>query len=190
MVEFSVRDFLQKQFSKEAVFASAKKLEKYFVLPFFGDQSLNLQRDVSNLIAKFYPFLDPRIVLRNQFSIGTFFRYKDRLPKSCHSGVIYEFSCASCQASYVGSTYQRLFTRVAQHQGRSHRTGQMLSNPSASSIRDHAMSCNAPFSIDNFSILGTNNCFPDLRILESLYISRQRPQINDSTSAYPLHVSV
>ena len=190
LIESLVKDFLQKRFTKSHVIISVKKLEKYFVLPFFGDQSMQMQRDVVSLLSKLYPYLTPRIVLRNQFTIKTFFRYKDRLPKANHSGVIYKYSCASCQASYVGSTYQRLFTRVAQHQGKSHRTGQMLSSPTASSIRDHALSCDTPFSTENFDILGTDSSFPDLRILESLYILRLRPQINDSSSAYPLNVTV
>lgn len=189
LVEFSVRDFLQKRFNVADILVSAKKLEKYFVLPYFGDQSAMMQRDVVSLLSKFYPYLNPKIVLRNRLSIGTFFRYKDRLPKLVHSGVVYKYCCASCQASYVGSTYQRLFTRVTQHQGRSHRTGQMLSTPSASSVRDHALACGSSLSGDDFEILGTNNFFPDLRMLESLYIHRLRPKINDTSSAYPLSVT-
>ena len=190
LIEFSVNDFLRKRFNMDEVFVSVKKLEKYFVLPYFGDQSANMQKDVVALLAKFYPFVNPKIVLRNKRTIGTFFRYKDKLPKPNHSGVVYNYSCASCQASYVGSTYQRLFTRVAQHQGKSHRTGQMLSTPPASSIRDHVLSCNDPLTIGNFDILAKNSSFPDLRILESLYIHRLRPQINDTSSAYPLNLTV
>ena len=128
-------------------------------------------------------------MLMNHFKIDTFFRHKDRLPKACHSGVIYKYSCAACQASYVGSAYQRLFSRVAQHQGKSHRTGQMLASPAASSIREHTLACGVPFGIDNFEILCKNNVYPDLRILESLHILRLQPTINDSCSSYPLNMT-
>ena len=190
LIEFSVGNFLRKQFATRPIFASVQRLQKYFVLPYFGEQSEKMHREVTSLLSKFYPYLNSKVVLSNHFTIRTFFRYKDKIPKQSRSGLVYKYSCASCQASYVGSTYQRLFTRVAQHQGKSHRTGQMLSNPTVSSIRDHALACDTPFSVDNFVILGSNSSFPDLRILESLYILRMRPKINDMSSAYPLNVTV
>ena len=189
LIEVSIGDFLRKRFNVDSAVATAKKLERYFILPYFGDQSLLMQRDIVSLLSKFYPYLHPKIVLRNRLTIGAFFRYKDRLPKPSQSGVVYKYCCASCQASYVGSTYQRLCTRVAQHQGKSHRTGQMLSCPTSSSVREHALACRASLSIEDFEILGTNNMFPDLRILESLHIYRLRPQINDTSSAYPLNLT-
>ena len=189
LIESSVSKFLQRRFNVGDIYASAKKLDKYFVLPFFGDQSAMMQKDVMSLLSKFYPYLNAKIVLRNPFSVGKLFRYKDRLPLPVHSGVVYKYCCASCQASYVGSTYQRLFTRVAQHQGKSHRTGQMMSCPPSSSVRDHALSCSASLSIEDFEIVDRNSSFPNLRILESLYIHRLRPQINDTSSAYPLNLT-
>lgn len=189
LVEQTVGDFLKKRFEEVKSYVTINKLEKYLVLPYFGEQSIKMQKEVLEVLSKFYPYLNPKIVLRNRLTIGSMFRYKDGLPKSSISGVVYKYSCASCQASYVGSTYQRLYTRVAQHLGKSHRTGQLLSSPSASSIRDHALSCQSSLGIDDFQILSRSSTFPDLRILESLHIHRLRPQINDMSSAYPLNIT-
>ena len=122
----------------------------------------------------------------NTLSIGTFFKCKDRLPKSCQSTVVYKFCCASCEASYVGSTLRNLHSRIQQHLGKSVRTGNFLSNPDPSPIRDHSLSCDTLVTPDNFSILGKTNSVLDLRILESLHIFHQKPSLNNMTSAFPL----
>ena len=54
------------------------------------------------------------IVLVNSFKVGSFFSYKDRLPKAICASLVYKFSCA---------------TRVAEHAGKSFRTGSILSVP-------------------------------------------------------------
>ena len=134
----------------------------------------------------FFPFLNPRIVLMNSFSIGHFFRYKDRLPKCCQSTVVYKFCCASCGASYVGSTLRNLHSRIQQHLGKSVRTGKFLLKPDPSPIRDHSLACDTLVAQDNFSILGKTSAVFDLRILESLHIFKQKPSLNNMSSSVPL----
>ena len=70
------------------------------------------------------------------------------------SPLVYKFSCARCAVEYVGSTIRTLHTRVAEHAGRSFRTGSLLTVPPHSNIRQHALSCGVPVSIDNFKVMG------------------------------------
>ena len=142
-----------------------------FTLPYLDQGSERLKKDIIAQLVKFYPFLNPRIILVNNFSIGTFFKYKDRLPKLCQTAVVYKFSCASCGASYVGSTIRNLHSRIQQHLGKSVRTGKFLTKPDPSPIRDHPFSCDTPAISDNFTILGKSNLLLDLRILVSSYLS-------------------
>ena len=114
-----------------------------------------------------------------------FFRYKDLLPKDCYSSVVYKFFCASCGASYVGSTFRNLHSRIQQHLGKSVRTGKFLAKPDTSPIRDHSLSCDTLVRTKDFSILGKANGL-DLRILESLHIFREKPSLNNMTSSFPL----
>ena len=53
-----------------------RRLEKYFVLPYFGAKSSNLQKDIIDLLVKYYPFLSPKIVLRNRFNISSLFHFQ------------------------------------------------------------------------------------------------------------------
>ena len=69
--------------------------------------------------------MDPRIVLVNNFSVASFFLYKDKLPNCCNSAVVYK-CCASCGAWYVGSTIRNLYSRIQEHLGGSVRTGKLL----------------------------------------------------------------
>lgn len=187
-VDSAVSKFLNKRFTRGRTTYDVKKLDKYFVLPFFGKQSLKLKNEIESLLKKFYPYLNPRLVLRNRFSIGSLFRFKDLVPKACRSAVIYKFSCPSCEGTYIGSTYVRLHSRVCQHQGKSDRTGKFSTCPVPSSIRDHALDCDTPFSIDNFTIIDHGRSNLNLRILESLYIFKTKPSINDKSSAFKLNI--
>ena len=179
--------FLDLQYVRPIRTFDVPKLQRYFVLPYFGMESDKLKRELTGQLMKFYPYLDPRIVLMNSFSIGSMFRHKDRLPKGCESAVVYQFCCASCGASYVGSTLRNLHSRIQQHLGKSIRTGRFLSKPDPSPIRDHSHACDTLVTTDNFSILGKANSGLDLRILESLYIFNKKPSLNNMSSSYPLH---
>ena len=187
IVSSFIRKFLNARYLKIPKTFDVPKLERYFVLPFFGPDSEKLKREMTALLMRFYPFLNPRIILVNSFTIGSFFRYKDKLPKCCQSTVIYEFRCASCGASYIGSTIRNLHSRIQQHLGKSVRTGKFLFKPDPSPIRDHSLACDTLVTGDNFSILGKTSALSDLRILESLYIFQRNPSLNNMSSSSPLH---
>ena len=50
---------------------------------------------------------------------------------------------------------------------------------------DHAMVCDTNIDLDRFKILICTNKL-NIRILETLYIFRLRPELNDFNSAFPL----
>ena len=106
------------------------------------------------------------------------------------SSVVYSFSCASCDASYIGSTKRSLHCRVEQHLGRSHRTGMWLTRPDPSSIRSHSEDCNTIFSLSDFKVNGQESDVHSLRILESLHILKAKPRLNDNAPAVLLNIVV
>ena len=68
------------------------------------------------------------------------------------------------------------------------RTGNRLQNPPHSAPRIHSLDKKHYLTNDNFKILDTANNESDLRILESLYIFKNRPKLNMDSSAAPLSV--
>ena len=188
LVDFSICKLLNHVYSPNLLVPTVPKLKQYFVFPFFGVQSEKLKQELTSLLEKFYPQIDVNVILINKFKIGSFFRFKDRIPVGCQSSVVYLFSCASCDASYIGSTKRALYNRVSQHQGRSFRTGVPLTRPDPSAIRSHSEICNTRFNLENFKIISKVNNIQDLRILESLHIYKRKPNLNDNSSAIPLNV--
>jgi len=160
----------------------------YISIPYFGYQSEKLRSHLQSLLRKFYHGINFRIILVNSFKIGSFFRYKDRIPVGMQASLVYEYSCAlgCAPVSYVGSTTRHLYQRVAEHANRSARTDLLLSTPSKSSIFEHSISCGCSVTLDNFRVLGSCKHEIDLRILESLHIHKRRPMLNNSLSSFPL----
>ena len=162
----------------------------YFSFPYFGHQSEKLKSELSKLLSKYFPNSRFKIILVNPLKIGSFFRFKDRIPTGMQASLVYEFRCArdSASVSYIGSTKRHLYERVAEHAHRSARTGNALSGSCGSKIKEHSDKCGCPINLDNFRVLGSCSGEIDLRLLESLFIYKHRPTLNDHQSAFPLNI--
>ena len=155
---------------------------------YLGEVSVKLQKTLFERLSKFYPDKVFRITPVNTFRIGSFFHFKDVLPTTLCSSIVYSFTCSSCQAGYVGCTLRSLKTRFSEHVGQSVRTGRPIHNPPFSAIREHSEICKCGVSFSDFSILSHCNNRSDLKILESLYIHKLKPSLNNTVSSHPLYV--
>ena len=106
------------------------------------------------------------------------------------SSLVYQFSCVNCTFGYVGCSRRTLATRVAEHAGKSSRTGRALTTPPHSSVREHAETCGSPVTMNQFKILDFCNSNNDLCIMESLYIYKLKPAINDYKALIPCILSI
>jgi len=192
IVDNQIRKFLDRQSESCASVSrsipTTRDTNLFITLPYFGSQSEKLRTELSSLLEKYFCAINFRILLVNKFKIGSLFNYKDRLPTPLRSSVVYEFCCARCASTYVGSTSRTLGTRIAEHAGRSYRTGSLLGSPPHSNVRLHAESCDVNISDTCFKILGSASDVISLRILESLYIFKHKPPLNDTSSAFPLSI--
>ena len=55
-------------------------------------------------------------------------------------------------------------------------------------MRTHAEQCNVPVSDTDFKVLAYSSGASDLRIMESLYIFKEKPSLNAAYSFYPLEI--
>jgi hypothetical protein len=109
------------------------------------------------------------------------------LPPSLASCVIYKYQCGQCPAAYIGETKKQLYVRVSQHKRVSYRSGQLITTPVHSKIRNHALELDHPIHEENFKII--DHCQDlDLRILESIYIFNTNPNLNDHASSADLFI--
>ena len=125
----------------------------YVTLTYFNQHSNKLKLELSTLFRKYFQDTSFHVIFVNPFTIGSIFSHKEKLPKEMRNSLVYKFSCAQCASEYIGSTSRLLASRVAEHSGRSLRTGRVLAHPSHSNIREHAKSCGAPITLDHFTIL-------------------------------------
>ena len=83
---------------------------------------------------------------------------------------------------------ERVF-RCSKHAARSHRTGRRLAVEPHSAVRQHCeQASDAPISIDSFKVIVYDKNSVSLLILESLYIFKNKPVLNDVNSAFPLNI--
>ena len=165
---------------------STEECDYFFVFPFYGSQSEKLESDLRVIVQKYFPKIKVNIVLKSEFKVGSFFNYKDRLSTGMRANLVYQFSCERCSHDYIGSTSRNLYMRVAEHAGVSFRSNIPLNKSPNSSIRDHCNKCKSSIDISKFKILNSPVSKSHLQILESLYIRKLKPRINDDNSAYPL----
>ena len=170
---------------KKTSYATVPKKTINIKLPFLGPQTYIAKRKLSALITKFYPHVSIRFIITPSSTVQIFFSFKDKLPSSLVSSVIYEYSCRQCSATYIGETRKQLKVRVSQHKGIFFRTGNMLNSVEKSKILDHSLDSVHFISDNNFKILGSCQPF-DLRILESIYIHKIKPSLNDHASSVEL----
>ena len=183
----SIGRFLNLKYSPSPVFLTAEKDKFYLSIPYYGQQSNKLKNELSSICAKYFYQIDLKIVFVNDFKLGTFFNYKDSLPKSMRSGVIYSYRCERCSSEYVGSTSRTLGTRVAEHLGISPRTSLPATTPKQSAVRDHVTTCGFDVSMEHFSIIDVGGK-RDLTLLESIHIYKRRAPLNNTASAEPLRI--
>ena len=165
------------------------KQKLYVTLPYLGYLSDKLKLELTSLFSKFCPQLNVLLIFKNDQTISSFFRVKEKIPLLLNSMVVYKYSCASCNASYIGSTTRRLFVRICEHKGISSRTGQITQTQSNSAIRDHSLEKDHPLLTSNFTIIDKAYYKYDLLLCESLHILSEKPSLNNYLSAIKLNIA-
>ena len=163
----------------------------YLCLPYIGSQTNKLKSELLSLVNKYYPQLDCRFYCKNSSTISSLFnKTMMRSSTMTRASVVYEYKCDCCLQSYIGSTIVQMFIRCAGHCGTSYRTNKPYKIKQKSSIRDHCDKTGHCIKLDNFHILDScNNSETDLRILESIYIKKHKPSLNNYLTAYPLNIT-
>ena len=190
-VEKHIKSVLQKlnQSMPNIPVLTVPQKELLIVLPYTGSHGFMIRTKLQRLMKRFFPTAKLRVVFKPTAKLSHFFSYKDVTPKALQSMVVYKYSCAGCNACYIGQTSRHLATRIAEHKGVYVRTGQPLSCPSFSAVRTHAAdSGHGSGTFDGFEILAKASNRYDLGIMESLYIQRYMPSLNKMTSACELHL--
>ena len=86
----------------------------FYKLPYIGYYSSYTGRKISSIVNKYCKDLNVKIIF-SPFKLSTMFSPKDFIPDSLKSRVVYQLTCASCGARYIGETNKHFNTRVNEH---------------------------------------------------------------------------
>ena len=172
-------DFLQKHSSPknspERIIGPLCK-DVFLRIPFAGDAfTAAIYKRIHNSTKQAFPAANPRLIFSTR-SIPVR-PLKDPVPPLGKSHLIYKFVC-DCGCSYIGRTERCVGVRIKEHLPRWIQTGKR-GTPSSSVCR-HAVDCDNFIGRDfpsYFSILTSTSFSSSLRILEALFIHRQKPPL-------------
>lgn len=144
---------------------------KYFKLPFIGDISKHAENKIKQLLNQYCKVGSSIRIAFTPIKLYSFFSLKDQIPDDLKSHVVYKFSCAGCDSSYVGYTSRYFTTRIDEH----------LKSDKQSHVFKHLQSssnCRNKCSNNCFVVLDTAKTKYSLRIKESMWIKWLKPLLN------------
>ena len=142
----------------------------FYKLPYLGRFSTIAQSKIRRLVNRYCHDLDIKLVFTT-FKLRNLFSVKDSVPRELRSRVIYKFTCACCNACYIGETGRHFSTRVREH----------LSSDKSSHIFKHLLSserCRQSCSADCFEILDSAPTKFQLKLNEAMHINWEKPNLN------------
>jgi hypothetical protein len=174
-------------FVKPCLKYGPRKDRLYIGMPFLGKSTDGLRKSIKEICKQFIPHKDVIVYFKSGRRVANFFRLKDVTPFEMRSHVVYEYTCAECQSSYIGQTTRHIRHRIAEHRGVSHLTGKIMKSQVHSSVRDHCLQCDrAECSSRNFKILATGSTDLELLVKERLLINLRKPTLNGNSGAFEL----
>ena len=88
--------------------ATVPKKPYLVLLPFLGTLSLQIRTMIEKSLTEILPHVNPKVAFRSTRRLNNCFSFKDRLPKSLLSGLVYKFKCSDCNVTYYGKTKRRI----------------------------------------------------------------------------------
>ena len=186
-VDRCIYSFFNKLYEKKKLIHTVPKLDLMIVLPFLGTTSWKVKNELIKTFRKNVPFCNLKVVFKTGNRLSSFFPFKDKFPKSLLSGVIYKYTCAKCNLSYVGCTKRFWEKRLEEHTHVSGLTGKPLQGMIIYAPMQHVRSgCHVKVSRENFEIIGYEKDWYLLQLKESIIISTTRPKLNGNVTSVPL----
>ena len=182
--------FLNKMYTKKEMVHTVPKKDFLIVLPFLGSISGKVRNELMKSFKELSQAFNIKIIFKSSRKMSSFFSYKDSLPKSLLSGIIYHFQCAGCNLRYIGSTKRYFEKRLEEHLHKSALTGKSLSGMQMFTPMHHVRTkCRheSPcMGREDFKVIGREQNPFLLLIKESLFIYKLRPELNNNDTCVPL----
>ena len=189
LVDKCVLKFFNKLYQKKDPVHTVPKKELTMIMPFLGTTSFKLKNELVRTFRKIVPFCNLKIVFKTNRRLSSFFPFKDQIPKSLLSGVIYKYTCAECNLSYIGCTKRFWEKRLEEHLHVSALTGNRLHGGQIFAPMQHVRSDACPamrIKREDFSLIGREKDKYLVQLKESILILTKRPKLNGNKTSVPV----
>ena len=191
-IDRCVKAFLDKIFIVKKVIITVPKKELRICLPFLGKQSFDIKTKLSKFVSKNFPQCKLQIIFNSNSRIRNFFTFKDKIPLSVRSHILYRYTCDGCNAVYIGKTRRHYLVRVFEHLGTSLLTHKKYTynplNINNTAILNHINCKKCAGNQNNFKIIGSAKNDYLLCLKETLLIHKDKPKINTNERSVPLYL--
>ena len=138
LVDKTVTFFLNKLFLKRTDQSTAQSGKTYqIILPYLSIFTSRAEKKIKRALTEHLPGIEIRFVYRASTRLRSLFSFKDKIPTYLRSGIIYKYTCNSCNAVYIGESFRHQHTRFCKHMRISGLTIKKSKNKKESTIRDH-----------------------------------------------------
>tara|TARA_Y100000310_G_scaffold202746_1_gene202988 strand:- start:291 stop:1547 length:1257 start_codon:yes stop_codon:yes gene_type:complete len=191
-IDRCVKTFLDKIFTVKKTVITVPKKEIRICLPFLGKQSFELRTKLSKLIATHFPQVKLLVIFNSNNRLRNFFSFKDKIPISVRSHILYRYTCDGCNAIYIGKTRRHYKVRIFEYLGLSLATGKKYTynsqNVNNSAILNHVNCQKCIGNEKNFQIIGCARTDSLLCIKETLLLHKNKPKINTNDGSAPTYL--
>ena len=149
----------------------------YVNLPFCGDHSQKLGRQLKRLYSKIAPWTKLILIFKPIRKLNILSNLKSQYNLLSHSSVVYKVSCLDCTEFYIGMTQRILQIRLNEH-----------IKSSTSAIYNHIHETKHNINFTSPHILANDQVKLRLQIKETLHIKEQTAykSLNQNTGSFPL----
>ena len=189
-IDRCIKLFFDRLFLKKRVVLTAPRKVINISLPFMGIDSLKIRSELTKLAKTYFPACKIQVMFHSGNRLGSFFRFKDKVPLNARSLILYKFTCSSCNSAYVGKTKRHFLVRMFEHLGISLSTGKNYTfnpkNNNNTAVLNHINCNNCDATLDNFRIIGSAKNDYTLCLKESLVIQLYKFNLNKNVKSMPL----
>ncbi|CAF2145990.1 unnamed protein product [Rotaria magnacalcarata] len=161
---------------KEVTQQPPTKKKIYFILPYYGNESLILTQKIKQICKNFIPTCHVQIGFRKTFSLKSIFlpiqKGHDETKKT--KKLVYKLKCNNCENCYIGETNREKITRLKEHKKDIKKCSE------TSNIAKHVHDKNHSFKFDESETLALETNWKRRIVKESLCTEETHGQaIND-----------
>ena len=173
-----IRIFLSKLQVEKKIYLTVPKKEINLILPFLGSMSFSIRSKLVKAFSQAMPACKLKVIFKTSAKLGSYFRFKDIIPRSLCSHVLYKYTCSRCNSTYIGKTKRYWEKRLEEHLSISALYGKPMKCFKMWPPKEHDVKCSSSISRDCFNIIGGDQNDFILRLKESLMIYQQHPNLN------------